>query len=101
MTSRISLSSSAVGILVSRVSRVSSSNPVAAWTSSGLTPGCTERSRMERSGVSKSSTARLVTTTPMSRYRPADGLDRARSYPTPDTMSTFSTKTRLVCRGIQ
>ena len=39
--------------------RSTSSKPVAATTSSTVTPGCTERSRMRWSGVSKSSTAEV------------------------------------------
>ncbi len=63
MTSRISASSSGVGARVSGTSAGTvSSKPVAATISSTVTPGCTECSRMEWSGVSKSSTPRLVTT---------------------------------------
>ena len=50
-------SSSAVGARVSGTSAsTASSKPVAATTSSTVTPGCTRRSRMRWSGLSKSST---------------------------------------------
>jgi hypothetical protein len=87
-------SSSGVGERVDGTSDgIASGNPVAARTSSTDTPGCTERSRIDRSGVAKSSTARFVTTTRISIA--------PRSWPTPLTMSTRGTNTRGACRGTQ
>ena len=47
------------GATLGTSSGMTSSKPVAATTSSTVTPGCTERRRMRWSGVSKSSTPRL------------------------------------------
>ena len=78
MTSWIRRSSSSVGSAASRRRRrgSTSSKPVAATTSSTVTPGCTERSRMRWSGVSKSNTPRLVTTRRISWKRAASRAER-------------------------
>ena len=59
-------------------SGTASSKPVAATMSSTVTPGWYERSRMVRSGVSKSNTPRLETTRRMSWKRVAPGAGRGR-----------------------
>ena len=75
---RISSSSSAVGGRVAGTSSgMMSGKPVAVTTSPTSTPGWTERSRITRSGVPKSSTARFVTT--------ARSSHAPRSKPTPQT----------------
>ena len=94
----MSASSSSVGSRLSGTSSgTASSKPVATTTSSTLTPGCTERRRIERSGVSKSNTPRFETTTLISWKAPRG----TRSYPTPETQSTFSTNTRGEWLGTQ
>src|ERR687897_64998 len=94
MTSRISSSSPGVGSRDCGTSAgTASSNAVAATTSSRVTPGWSERNRIERSRVSKSKTPRLDTTRRTSTNRPAGPSAAARSQPTPVTVSTFSTNT--------
>lgn len=103
MTSRINSSSTGVGSRVYGTSSGTySSKPVASLTRSTVTPGCREARRIEWSGVAKSKTPRSVTTRGMRWKRVALGpAAAARSYPTPHTMSTFGTKTRVECFGIQ
>ena len=67
-----------------------------------VTPGWTERTRIDRSGVSKSNTPRLDTTRRISWKRVAAGpASRALAYPTPDTTSTCSTNERVEWFGTQ
>ena len=54
-----------------------------------------------RSGVAKSKTPRSDTTRARWWKRAAAGYAATRSWPTPHTMSTFSTKTRRECFGTQ
>ena len=66
-------------------------SPVAATTSSTVTPGWTDRSRMRWSGVSKSSTPRLVTTRRISWWAATNPPTAGGpAVADPDTMSTSS-----------
>ena len=102
----MSSSSSGVGSRDSGTSSgTTSSNPVAATTSSTVTPGCTDRSRIRWSGVAKSNVPRFDTTRRTSKYRAGPSgpspSAAARSQPTPVTVSTCSTNTRGPCLGTQ
>ena len=78
------------------------SNPVAATTSSTVTPGWTDSSRIRWEPGSQSNEARLDTTRRSRMYRVAAGPALAAlSHPTPATMSTLAVKTRGECLGTQ
>ena len=101
--SRISISSPGEGSrVVGTLADAWISKDEAACTSSTVTPGCTDTNCIVCPGPSKSKTPRSLTTRCTWWKRVAAGpAASARVRPTPETMSTCSTKTREECFGTQ